>query len=627
MAFDGTDFPVTTVFLAEDKLTGPLNSIASAIDRKLDVKLGRTAEIAGKVTKKIAGVAVSLAKIGGAGVVGGVGLAVKKFADLDDSVRKIQTLLPPGIDAMQEFGDVINRNAVKFGKSQAEVAESVFQAISGGIAGTSEAVETFQQTAGKAAVGGFTDMIGTTNLLLTVMDNYGVAVEDVASVSDKLFAINKIGRTDVDQLSKTLGRILPIAAGVGVSFEDVGTAVAVMTRGGVKTNEVVTSLTALLGGLKTPTDKAIKAAKDLGIEFGLDAIKDGGGLVPFLNKIALAGADNKKAVDDLFGSMNAYSVLMKTTSVEGMRATAEAMEEIQNSAGKTDKAFGDATGGIQQKMRQLKSLMDVALSSAGGGFLEGLGFDTEADPTQFTQRVIDAATDVGKTIGEVAGAIGDFLGGIDWDVVVSGFKIAWNTIKGVFAGIKVFIKASIAALAVAITLALAPVLIPLTAIGALAALAMGEWDAFGEFFEDLWDGIVEFLEASFEDIKDVLTGIQDVVSVVTFGLVDSAEEDARQEREDPDRIREQAKFNRDLEAARPEIEALGSALAEKFSGLTAGLGFGDAVDSPDQNVKTETVLRFEGLPEGAGVEQVKGSSDPDHTVSVKGRRNMPDGGL
>ncbi len=626
MAFDGTDFPVTTVFLAEDKLTGPLNSIASAIDRKLDVKLGRTAEIAGKVSKKIGKVAVNLAKIGGAGIIGGVAIAVKKFGDFESSIRKIQTLLPPGVDAMEEFGDVINKNAVKFGKSQAEVAESVFQAISGGIGATAEEVGTFQETVGRAAVGGFTDMIGVTDLLLTVTDNYGISVDKVRGVSDKLFAINRIGRTDVGQLSKTLGRILPVASAVGVSFEDVGTAVAVMTRGGVKTNEVVTSLTALLGGIKQPTDKAIKAAKELGVEFSLDALKEGGGLVPFLNRIAFAGADNKKAVDALFGSMNAYSVLLKTTSVEGMRATAEAMDQLQNSAGETDKAFGD-TAGIKQRLAQLKSLTDVALSSAGGGFLEGLGFDSGGDPSQFTERVIEAATEVGRTIGEVAATIGEFIAEIPFAEIGEGFTIAGNVIMGVISAIKIVWKATFAFFLVLIS----PILLGFaalgTAVGAVIALITGDWAAFGTFFEDLWGGIVDFLENAFDDIKDVFDGIQDIVSVVTLGLVDSTEEDERQEREDPDRIREQAKFNRDLEAARPEIEALGSALAEKFSGLTAGLGFGDAVDSGGQNVKTETVLRFEGLPDGAGVEQVKGSSDPDHTVSVKGRRNMPDGGL
>ncbi len=76
-------------------------------------------------------------------------------------------------------------------------------------------------------------------------------------------------------MAASIGTAATSAALAGVSYDDLGSAIATMTKLGIDANTSTTSLNRLFLSIVDATDESRKAAKRLGLEWNLTALKAG----------------------------------------------------------------------------------------------------------------------------------------------------------------------------------------------------------------------------------------------------------------------------------------------------------------------------------------------------------------
>jgi hypothetical protein len=99
--------------------------------------------------------------------------------------------------------------------------------------------------AGKLKIGGITGLDTAIDGLTNLSNAYKIAYDDTKQlnlISDALFTGMKFGKTTVDDLSKNLGKVAPIASAMNIPFEQLIASVSAITTQGVKTTEAITQM-------------------------------------------------------------------------------------------------------------------------------------------------------------------------------------------------------------------------------------------------------------------------------------------------------------------------------------------------------------------------------------------------
>lgn len=133
--------------------------------------------------------------------------AAEKFGA---SSAKVGTIADTSKISMQKLDNQMLALSSSTGKGVSDIAESTYQAISASV-DSSKAVGTVG-TATKLATGGFTEASTAIDGLTTVMNSYGDKVKDASEVSDVFITVQNQGKTTVDELASSIGRVATNAA-------------------------------------------------------------------------------------------------------------------------------------------------------------------------------------------------------------------------------------------------------------------------------------------------------------------------------------------------------------------------------------------------------------------------------
>lgn len=268
----------------------------------------------------------------------------KLSMDFDKSFNKVKTIAD---DTEVSFDDLrkqtldMSRDLKLANVTANDLADGLYEIISANIS-TADSMAVLEQSA-KLAETGFTDMKTSTDIMTTILNSYKLSVEDASKVTDQLITIQKLGKTTINDLGQDFGRVAGLAATANVPLEEMGGAIAVLTTNGVKSNESITALKAILGAVVKPTKEAADTAQNLGIKFDLTAIKSKG-LAGFLADVQRKTRGNDEAMAKLFGSVEALNAMYLLTSQEGLAQFKGATDQIANSTGAADVAMSNLDG-------------------------------------------------------------------------------------------------------------------------------------------------------------------------------------------------------------------------------------------------------------------------------------------
>ena len=273
-----------------------------------------------------------------------------------------------------------------------ELTRGYWDAISAGV-DASKGLYAVEKAA-MAAKGGQAELSTTLDVGTTVINAYGMEVEELEHVYDVLFETNKRAKTSIELLSRSYGQVVGTFAVVGGSFEELNASIVALTLGGVKTREAMSSMKAVIANIAKPTKEARETAERLGFEFNIAALKTKG-WAGFLGELTEKVQGDAQAQADLFGSVEAFNAIAVMTSEQGIKRYTEALGGMENATGNTQKAFD----------KQMKSFRNQ--------------WQTLSDKVQaiFIQHLLPVLRSAAEWISENSGRIASFVKG-----AIDGFK-------------------------------------------------------------------------------------------------------------------------------------------------------------------------------------------------------------
>ena len=322
-----------------------------------------------RVAKSIQNTGKSISSLGtkmmalSAPIMGAAVAGAKLNSEFTTGLAKVSTLVDTTVVDMQKMRAGMVDLSNETGVAVTELTEGTYQAISAGV--KADKVLGFMKVSAKGARAGLTDLTTTTDALTNVINAYGMQTEDANIIMDKFIVTQNLGKTTVDELSKSLGQVTPTAAQVGVGLDELLASVAALTAAGIKTPEAITGLKAALSNIIKPSEQASKFAQQLGLEFNTAHLKSVG-WAKFLEEIKEKTGGNAEAMSKLFGSTEALNAIMVLAG-NGADKFAEALGGVENAAGATDEAVEklNATP-AQQLANAINQLENASMELAQG---------------------------------------------------------------------------------------------------------------------------------------------------------------------------------------------------------------------------------------------------------------------
>jgi TP901 family phage tail tape measure protein len=254
------------------------------------------------------------------------------------------------------------------GVAATEINEGLYQALSAGVKITGDGSDAlaFMTQNLKLATGGFTDTKTAIDTTTTILNAYGLEQEKVNDVSDMLIATQNEGKTTVAELGGSLSQVIPIAASLGIEYDQVGASLATLTANGDSTAEASTKMKALFNELSKSTTTTAKTFERVaGVSFP-EFIKNGGTLSDVLALMQGHADDTGVGITELFSSIEAGNAAATIASASGMKKFDKSLNAIRDSSGATEKAFKEMTNTAEYKMQQAFNKMKNAGIQAFG---------------------------------------------------------------------------------------------------------------------------------------------------------------------------------------------------------------------------------------------------------------------
>lgn len=266
----------------------------------------------------------------------GMGTATAKLAsDFETSMAKVSTIADTSQVPIEDLQSAILDLSKETGVAASDIAESVYSAISAGQS-TGDAV-AFVTESTKLAKAGFTDAATSVDVLTTVMNAYGSSAGSAEEIANKLIQTQNLGKTTVNELGSSIGKVIPTANMFGVSLDNITSAYVTTTKNGIATAESTTYINSMLnelgkGGstvsdiLKEKTGKSFKELMD-----------DGNSLTDVLGIVQQHCDETGMSIADVFSSQEAGKGA--ATLIQHAEDFNGAMTSMQNSAGTLQTAF------------------------------------------------------------------------------------------------------------------------------------------------------------------------------------------------------------------------------------------------------------------------------------------------
>lgn len=270
----------------------------------------------------------------------------------ETALAKVGTIADTSKLSTQQLSDQITAMSGQMGVAATDIAEATYQAISAG-QDTANAV-AFAGQASKLAAAGFTSSSSAVDILTTALNAYGLSADQATHVSDVLLTTQNLGKTSVDELSSSMGKVIPLAAAYGVTVENLSSGLAVMTANGIATAEATTytkSMLNELGDAGSTVGKILQ--KQTGKSFAqLNA--EGKSLGDVLQILYKSVGGSSTAFAGLWSSVEAGTGALSLAS-GGAEHFNDVLSQMQNSAGATETAYETMTDTFQHKVETMQT--------------------------------------------------------------------------------------------------------------------------------------------------------------------------------------------------------------------------------------------------------------------------------
>ena len=388
-------------------LSGKAYTVALNIKQNGDIGSMKD-KLSGMAAGAMSGLPVQAAGFAGIGY--GVFDAVKNYSDFTAQLSQIKAVT--GLDA--EAMDAVKEKALELGAdtqfSSTEAAQGMTELLKAGVS-VKDVLGDASQAALDLAAAGQLSLPEAAEIMSTAMNAFHM--DDATHAADVLVGAANASATGVQELKYSLSAVSAVAAGVGMSFDDTNTALAVFANNGLKGSDAGTSLKTMLMNLSPQTKQATEEMQRLGLltDEGTSKFFDQEGHLRSLSDIAgllqehlsgLTDEEKMNALSTMFGSDAIRGgMIMLREGAKGVKDMNAAMKDI--TAHETAKVAMDNLRGSLLRLKSAWENLTIKLLDHGVG--DGLRSFTDefGKLTSHFSGLLDdglQVTDVIKIVGE-----------------------------------------------------------------------------------------------------------------------------------------------------------------------------------------------------------------------------------
>ena len=486
------------------------------------VEFGKKVEAAGtKVTgvgKKISSAGGEVVKLGkkfapvSAAATGALTVVTKTSSDFQNGMAKMSTLFDTSQVSVQKLSKEFLNLSNETGRGATELTEAGYQALSASV--PVEKLGSFIRTSANMAKVGFTDTATSVDLLSTAVNAYGLEADQADNIANKLVNTQNLGKTSVNELASSMGKVIPTAAGMNVNLDQLCTMYTLMTKQGIATAESTTYMNSMLNELgDSGTDVGGILKEKTGKSFQ-DLMKDGMSVGDALKLIKQSSDETGTAFNELWSSQEAGKAAMAllNDSAGDFNETMGSMANVTDLVSQGLEKMDTPSAKVSKSLNRIKNsgveLGSVLLTTVTP-YIEVFSQkvieltnkfnampDSQKKVILVLLAIVAAVTPVLLVVGKVITAFGQV------------YSIAGKLVTGLGKLWGVF--------------AVNPVLIVVAVLAAIVAAFIHLWntsESFRNFWINLWNGITSTLSSAWETIKNIITvGIMLIASIISAAV-------------------------------------------------------------------------------------------------------------
>lgn len=301
--------------------------------------------------------------------------------------------------SVKQLGDALMSLDNVFGRVS-KASSSMYRILSSGFSqlDASQLLE-FQKAVGVSSKVIRADLYSTADVMTTIANAYQLNIKQIEKLQDWFYITVREGKAQGQDLARTLGLVINSASEAGVSLNELGAAIAVLSRTQSASQSMI-GLNQMLNAFIKPTLQAQAAARKWGIELNASAIQNKS-LIEILTELNAKVGGNVEALEAMFGNIRAgrailsitgkqfknYNSILKmyeTSAGSGMEAFKKQIDTVQNAyerlqaqQEKTLIQIGDDWGGVRKIIYNtgetlLKAFSDSSPVSRWGVYLYGI---------------------------------------------------------------------------------------------------------------------------------------------------------------------------------------------------------------------------------------------------------------
>lgn len=279
--------------------------------------------------------------------------SVGKFREFETRMAEVSTILGElDMNILPALSAGVETLSMKFGQSTSDMAKGLYDILSAAF----DAQESINllNTATKASIAGLSTVRDSVDIFTTILNSYGMAVEEAAQVSDYLFQSVIRGKFQFEELSSALQYVVPIAAQAGISIKELMAALSTATRHGLRLDMTSRGLALAIQNIINPTEGARKAAEQYGIDMSALGLRAEGLYNWFRKLYDKTEQYGKNIIPEMIKNMRSLRVALVLAGEEGILGFADDLRYLENSWGRTDEAMAKIMDTQQFRANQLR---------------------------------------------------------------------------------------------------------------------------------------------------------------------------------------------------------------------------------------------------------------------------------
>lgn len=300
----------------------------------------------------------------------GLRKSMNVLVEFEKTMANVLTLLSDADKV--KFRDFLKKGSIEivkeYGFAVADTNKALFDSISAGIE-VGKSIE-FMNEASVLAIGGVTDLSTSVDGLTTIINAFKLETDDATDVAAAYFSAQKEGKTTVAELSSNVGTAASMAHVLGISYQELLSSAAALTKGGIKTDKAFTFLRGTFTNLIKPSDNLSKLfQKEFGHGMNASTVKTMG----FTKVLSELDILLKKYPNQLQASIENVRALSAVTALsgEGLEEYQRILKNVQTDIGKNNsltKAFAEQEDTLSQHLEKAKGNIVAMTISLVEGF-------------------------------------------------------------------------------------------------------------------------------------------------------------------------------------------------------------------------------------------------------------------